>query len=238
VLRRVLRATGARRVVFSANGIREGWYMRRVPSFAANADPVLAASRDLGNSQGRDATLPLPLFAWTAPLFPYEAPEAIRLREAACWLSDVGNHDHPEYRAEQSFLRVLRQPGIALDHHGRAFLALTLAFRYEADPMAPFLEPARLLLDPAEAQRAELLGHALRLAYTLSAGTPELLASTALEVEPGRLVLRLARGGGAFAGESVLRRLERLGEALGLAVLVETRAPIGTREPEAMGSLG
>ena len=108
--------------------------------------------------------MPPALFAWTAPLFPHEAPEAIRLREAACWLSDVGNHDHPEYRAEQSFFRVLRQPGIALDHHGRAFLALTLAFRYEADPLAPFLAPARLLLDPAEAERAELLGHALRLA--------------------------------------------------------------------------
>jgi exopolyphosphatase/guanosine-5'-triphosphate,3'-diphosphate pyrophosphatase len=238
VLRRVLRATGARRVVFSANGIREGWYMRRVPSSVAGADPVLAASRDLGNSQGRDRALPPALFAWTAPLFPNEAPEALRLREAACWLSDVGNHDHPEYRAEQSFFRVLRQPGIALDHHGRAFLALTLAFRYEADPLAPFLTPARLLLEPAEAQRAELLGHALRLAYTLSAGTPELLASTALAVESSGLVLRLARGGGAFAGESVLRRLERLGQALGLGVLVETGGPMAAREREAVGWVG
>ena len=232
VLRRVLRATGARRVVFSANGIREGWYMQRVSATVARADPVLAASRDLGSSQGRDPALPPALFAWTAPLFPGETAEARRLREAACWLSDVGNHDHPEYRAEQSFLRVLRQPGIALDHHGRAFLALTVGFRYEADPHAPFLQAARVLLDPAEAQRAELLGHALRLAYTLSAGTPELLAGTALAVEPSGLVLRLARGGGAFAGESVLRRLERLGEVLGVGVLVETGGPVAAGETE------
>ena len=52
--------------------------------------------------------------------------------------------------------------------------------RYEADADATFLRPARLLLDMASAHRAEMLGVALRLAYTLSAGTPDLLAGTAL----------------------------------------------------------
>ena len=222
VLRRVLRATGARRVVFSANGIREGWFMRSVPPAVAASDPVLAASRDLGTSQGRDPALPPALLAWTAPLFASETAEPARLREAACWLSDVGSHDHPDYRAEQSFFRVLRQPGVALDHHGRAFLALTLAIRYEADPAAAFLMTARTLLDPAAAAQAELLGHALRLAYTLSAGTPELLAGTGLALQPGRLVLRLTTGSGAFAGESVVRRLERLALALGVAGAIET----------------
>ena len=68
------------------------------------------------------------------------------MREAACWMSDIGSHDHPEYRAEQAFFRVLRQPGIALDHHARAFLALTLALRYEAEPDMQFLDVARMLL--------------------------------------------------------------------------------------------
>ena len=217
VLRRVLRATGARRVVFSANGIREGWFMRRLPAATAAADPVLAASREMGCSQGRDPALPPALAAWTAPLFPHEAPDARIMREAACWLSDVGSHDHPDYRAEQSFLRVLRQPGVALDHQGRAFLALAVAVRYEADLGAPFLEPARLLLDPAAAQRAETLGLALRLAYSLSAGTPDLLAATSLRLEAGRLALRLVDGSGVFAGDGVARRLERLALALGVA---------------------
>jgi exopolyphosphatase/guanosine-5'-triphosphate,3'-diphosphate pyrophosphatase len=227
VLRRVLRATGARRVVFSANGIREGWFMRRIPEEAALADPVLAASRDMGNSQGRNPAFPPALLNWMAPLFaaPLSTPEtaeAARLREAACWLSDVGSHDHPDYRAEQAFLRVLRQPGVALDHHGRAFLAFTIAIRYEADLGAPFLDTARLLLEPAAAQRAELIGYALRLAYTLSAGAPQLLAGTALLVDGDRLVLQLAAGGAAFAGESVLRRLERLALALQLNAVIET----------------
>ena len=73
-----------------------------------------------------------------------------------------------------------RQPGIGLDHHSRAFLALAVALRYEAESDAAFLRPARLLLDIETANHAEVLGIALRLAYTLSAGTKDLLAGTRL----------------------------------------------------------
>jgi exopolyphosphatase/guanosine-5'-triphosphate,3'-diphosphate pyrophosphatase len=223
VLRRLLRATSARRVVFSANGLREGWYMRRIPEALRAKDPLLAAGHDLAQHYGRDPTLPPALLDWTDPLFPGEAGESRRLREAACWMSDIGSHDHPEYRAEQAFLRILRQPGIGLDHHARAFLALTLALRYEAEPEAPFLATARALLAPEPIQRATVLGCALRLAYTLSAGTPDLLAGTQLRVNH-TLMLRLAEGSGVFAGESVTRRLDRLAQAIGLQATTELAA--------------
>ena len=216
VLRRLLRQTGAQRIVFSANGIREGWFMQQVPPEVRVLDPVLALGHDTAARYARDTRLPPALLAWTAPLFPDETRREARLREAACWMSDLGAGDHPDYRAEQAFLRVLRQPGVALDHGSRAFLALTLALRYEADSDAPFLAPARMLLDMAEAARAERLGTALRLAYTLSAGTPELLAGAYLRVLPGRLALRLAEGSGVFAGEGIQRRLDRLAQAMGL----------------------
>ena len=221
VLRRLLRATSVRRVVFSASGLREGWFMQRLPDEVRRQDPLLAAGREIATRLGRDPTLPPALFAWTQPLFPYETQEALRLREAACWLSDIGSHDHPEFRAEQAFLRVLRQPAIGLDHHARAFLALTTAMRYEVDADEMFLRPARLLLDVASANRAEVLGIALRLAYTLSAGTPDLLAGTALAPRGGQLVLRLQEDSGVFAGESVLRRLDRLAQAVGLEAATE-----------------
>jgi exopolyphosphatase/guanosine-5'-triphosphate,3'-diphosphate pyrophosphatase len=223
VLRRLLRASSARRVVFSASGLREGWYMRRIPATERARDPLLAAGHDLARHYGRDPTLPPALLAWTDPLFPGEGGEPRRLREAACWMSDIGSHEHPEYRAEQAFFRILRQPGIGLDHHARAFLALTLALRYEAEPDAPFLSVARLLLSPEAIQRATVLGCALRLAYTLSAGTPDLLAGTQLRVNH-TLMLRLAEGSGVFAGESVTRRLDRLAQALSLQATTELAA--------------
>ena len=222
VLRRLLRATDARRVVFSANGLREGWFMQTVASETARAqDPVLAASRDLAERYGRDAALPPGLVAWTGALFGDEGEQARRLREAACWMSDIGSQDHPEYRSEQAFTRVLRQPGIALDHHARAFLAMTIALRYEAEPDMAYLNTARMLLDMSTLRRAEMLGTALRLAYTLSGGTAALLGGTSLLREPGRLVLRLARGSGVFAGEAVTRRLERLAQAVGVEAATE-----------------
>lgn len=221
VLRRLLRATAARRVVFSAYGIREGWFMQSVPEHVRSLDPLLAAAREDADRLSRDRTLPPALVGWTAPLFPYEPPEVTRLRHAACWLSDTGSHDHPEYRAEITFERTLYAPG-ALDHPTRAFLALTMATRYEAEPDAPYLATARALLDPAAITRAELLGTALRLAYTLSAGTPDLLAGTTLSLAPGRVILRLD-GPGVFAGDGVQRRLDRLANLLGLTALVDER---------------
>jgi exopolyphosphatase/guanosine-5'-triphosphate,3'-diphosphate pyrophosphatase len=221
ILRRLLRATGVNRVVFSANGLREGWFARMMPPQVRAEDPLLAAGRDLTRGILRDAALPPALVAWTNPLFPAETGAQRRLREAACWLSDIGSHEHPEYRAEQAFLRVLRQPGIGLDHHARAFLALTMALRYEAEPDSLFLGPARSLLDMHATRRAETLGVALRLAYTLSAGTPQLLGGTTLTIAPGRLVLGLTEANGVFAGESVLRRLDRLAQMLGLEAETE-----------------
>lgn len=221
VMRRLLRATGARRVVFSANGLREGWYARHIEAAERRRDPLIAAAQDLAERFGRDPRLPPALAQWTAGLFEREGVADASLRAAACWVSDIGSHDHPDYRAEHAYFRVLRQSGAGLDHHDRAFLALAVALRYEAGPDAPFLQAARVLLDVASVRRAETLGAALRLAYTLSGGTPELLAGTELERSGGRLVLRLVEGSGVFAGESVVRRVEALAAVLGLEAVVE-----------------
>ena len=220
-LRRLLRVTAVRRVIFSASGLREGWFMRRMPREIQQQDPLLSAAWELAARHGRDPSLPPALVEWTQPLFPRETATAGKLREAMCWMSDIGSHDHPEFRAEQAFLRVLRQPGVGLDHHSRAFLALAVALRYEAESDAAFLRPSRLLLDIETANRAEVLGIALRLAYTLSAGTKDLLAGTRLRVEGSRLVLLLRENSGVFAGESVIRRLERLAQAVGLQAAAE-----------------
>jgi exopolyphosphatase / guanosine-5'-triphosphate,3'-diphosphate pyrophosphatase len=214
-LRRVLRKAMPSRIVFSANGLREGWYMGLVAPDVAAQDPLIAAAAELGRALGRHPDLPQALIGWTAPLFASESPLERRLRVAACWMSDIGSHDHPEYRAEQAFLRVLRLPGVGMDHPARAWLGLVLALRYDAEPEAPFLALAHALLTPERVARAVVLGCALRLAFTLSAGTPELLGQTRLRLDDV-LALRLDAGGGVFAGESITRRLERLAQALGL----------------------
>jgi len=94
--------------------------------------------------------------------------------------------------------------------------------RYEAELDAPFVHPARELLDDASLRAAELLGVALRLAYTLSGGTRALLAGKSLEIAGNsRLVLHLRSNAGVFAGEAVTRRLDRVAQALGLSAGTE-----------------
>jgi exopolyphosphatase/guanosine-5'-triphosphate,3'-diphosphate pyrophosphatase len=175
---------------------------------------------ELGTRLGRDAGLPPALVRWTAPLNG-EGPADEALRIAACWVADSGSRDHPEYRAEQSLLRLLRLHGVGLDHHARAFLALVAALRYEAEPALPELGVARGLLSAPTIRRAEVLGAAFRLAFTLCGGVPGLLEATALEKRDGRLVLRLAQDAGVFAGEAVQRRVEALAMLLGMEGVVE-----------------
>jgi len=220
-LRRLLAATEARRVVFSANGLREGWYMESLAPEVRAKDTLIAAGEELSAQYARDPRLPDALLLWTDPLFPNELPALQRLRHAVCLVSDIGAQEHPDYRAEQVFLRLLRQAGIGLDHPTRLFLAIALAIRYEADPAADFIQPMRPLLALDLLQRAEQLGHALRLAYTLSGGTPALLAKARLQRANPNLVLHLTAGSGVFAGEPVQRRLDRLATSLGLAGIIK-----------------
>jgi exopolyphosphatase/guanosine-5'-triphosphate,3'-diphosphate pyrophosphatase len=48
-----------------------------------------------------------------------------------------------------------------------------------------------------------------------------LLAGTGLSLRTGRLVLRLDEDTGVFAGESVMRRLDRLAQTCGLEAATE-----------------
>jgi exopolyphosphatase/guanosine-5'-triphosphate,3'-diphosphate pyrophosphatase len=82
------------------------------------------------------------------------------------------------------------------------------------------LFPARILLDIASAARAEALGLALRLAFSISAGTCELLAGNALFIQQNTLVLRM-RNNFPYDSEAISRRTEALAHALGLEAVTE-----------------
>ena len=78
---------------------------------------------------------------------------------------------------------------------------------------APEVVPIARLLPPAMVQGARVLGLALRLAYKLSAGTPNLLQKASLSFEDGMLQLRAPLP----PGESVERDLASLIKAIDTA---------------------
>lgn len=212
-------------IVFSSEGLREGWYMREVAADVAVEAPMEALAGEMADRLGRNASLPDALVAWTAPIFlsaqGWKDDEfLVQQHKLACMVSDIGSYDHPQYRAEQTYRRLLHCHGVGFDHLARAFLALVLAVRYDIKYDDPVLEPSRRLLKRHYFTSAVQLGLALRLAYTLCAGTEALLDGTCLDLKENVLTLDLVSGGLRSGGNAVLRRLERLAEALGVESLI------------------
>lgn len=218
LLERLLRRSRPDAVVFSAFGLREGYVFSALPAALRQEDPLLAAARDHADNDGRFGPMGLVLEEWTRSLFPGESPAERRLRRAVCMLSDIAWRDHPDYRAEQSFARILRLPIGGIEHEERVFAAAAVAARYAGtlEPVAQ--QPALRLIGETQRGKALVLGLALRLAYSLSGATPRLLGETGLEVAADRVSLLLPKDGATMYGEAVGRRLEALGRALGRAV--------------------
>lgn len=213
VFERLLKVAQPSKVVFSAYGLREGHLFSLLTPEGQREDPLLASAADWAHRFTRMGDSAL-LTDWTAGLFAGEDDNAIRLRHAACLLSDIGWAEHPDYRAEHAFLRILRFPFPALDHDERAFLALSAYARYAGTIDAPVTLGARSLVTDGQGQRALVLGLALRLAHTLSGGATGLLKRTSLKINGERLVLTLPEDGSVPSGEAVQRRVDALAKAL------------------------
>jgi len=213
VLQRLLRRTAPKLLVFSAFGLREGHLFSLLRGDVQRQDPLIAACADLALANRRFGADGEELFEWTSPLFPDENEPRRRLRLAAALISDLAWQEHPDYRAEQALRSVLYAPVAGLDHHERAWLAATIHARYGGNENGNAVLHA-LLDDDAEAD-ARITGLALRLGCTLSGGVPGLLARSKIAVEGGNLVLSLGPEAGKRYGESVQRRVDALGRALG-----------------------
>ena len=216
LLGELVAATGPRTVRFCSTGVREGLVHSRLPEEVQAEDVLLSAAEALGRREARFPEFAGALFDWLAPLIARKRWR--RLALAACHLADISWREHPEYRAEQGLLRVVRHNYLAAGHGERAFLGLAVFGRYGGDlaasPAARRLGP---LLGEDGRQRAEILGRAMRLAYRLSAGSAELLRRTRLNyrADNGRLVLKVAGAATPPVREAVEQDLAALAKALG-----------------------
>jgi exopolyphosphatase/guanosine-5'-triphosphate,3'-diphosphate pyrophosphatase len=224
ILRQLIAAVAPQRVVFSAFGLREGYAWGLLPAAERRQDPLLAACAALARKESRFMPDGERLLAWTAPLFPTLAADARRLHLAACWLADIGWSEHPDYRAELAFSRSLRLPFPAFGHAERAFVAAVLHTRYGGAADHPVRAATGSLVGPHGAGEARVLGLALRLALTLSGGVVGLLSETRIGRDERGLVLE-APAVDLFGGETVQRRLDALGRALGAGAMLRRVAP-------------
>ena len=204
-------------VVFSVYGMREGQFFLSLPEDKRQGDPLIAAVTDVARSAGRFPEHGRELMDWMAPLFPLEAPDSARMRLAICLLSDTFWDEHPDFRAEQAFLRTLRMPIMGLNHTDRASLALAIYHRYDGQGDHATVRQAIAMLDMEAVRRARIIGAALRLGHTISGGAPGLLQRTKLTLDKRKVVLHLPADDAVFMTSAFDRRLDHLAQELGLA---------------------
>ncbi len=214
VLQRLIGILAPREVVFSALGIREGVLFDRLSETEKAVDPLLLACRDIADRENRFAAGGDWLAEWVAPLFPDENAAAHRLRTAVCLLADIGWHEHPDYRSEQVYFRILRLPLIAISHIEKAKVALAVYRRYGGDMDDHALRAVNTLLDSEDIQWSRTLGDGLRLAETLSGGKAELLAGSNLQMGKRRLTLNIDPSMADLVSDVVRTRLSQLANQL------------------------
>lgn len=220
VLERLLEVAKPRSLVFSIYGMREGQFFKDLPPSVRRQDPIVSLAEEMTRASGRSIEAGHESFRWMNPLFKDETAKQKKLRLAACLLRDVWWTEHPDYRAEQAFLRVLRLPFLGLGHEDRAALALVLYYRYQTEPSEPIIEQAHALLAETRIHRIQTVGLAMRLAYALSAGAAGWVSRTSLKVDGDKLILRVPTGEPMFRSGSYERRLKRLADHLGLTAQV------------------
>ena len=220
VLGRILRRAKPETLVFSAMGLREGCLFDELKPALRRRDPLLAACEEVGASNARFPVDGRTLLEWIEPILKRGNAVRDRLRLAACYLSDIAWSEHPDYRADIAFLRVLRMPLTGIDHPGRAFLALSVFTRYDGAAEGEVTRPAWLLLSEDDLREAYLLGLGLRLAYTMSGGT-DLLRRARLQTDAKTVRLVVAARHRALLGEAVDRRLDAIARALDRKALIK-----------------
>jgi exopolyphosphatase/guanosine-5'-triphosphate,3'-diphosphate pyrophosphatase len=225
VLEYLVRMGRPKEVVISALGVREGLLYSMLDPKEREKDPLIAAAGELNLLRSRSPAHGEELTAWTDRFMASsgieETADERRLRHAACLLADIGWRAHPDYRGEQSLNIIANAAFVAIDHPGRAYIALAVFFRHvglvdeELSPRLRELASTRVL------DRARVLGAALRVAYLVSASMPGVLPKTPMLVERGRLVLRFDNGFKALAGERVFIRLRQLARLVGREPVME-----------------
>ena len=202
-------------LVTSIYGLREGLLFDQLSEAERQQDPLISATRFEGERLARFPFHGDALADWIAPVFAGQSQGDARLCRAACLLSDSVWNVNPEYRADHALDLALdgSWPGVVASD--RAIIAAALWTVHGGKRTLP--EMLAGLAKPGALAQAVIWGLAIRLAQRLDGGTGGALADSRIEGDDDVLRLRLSRQAVRLRSNSVQRRLQALGEALGYA---------------------
>jgi exopolyphosphatase/guanosine-5'-triphosphate,3'-diphosphate pyrophosphatase len=194
VLEHIIAIARPKSIVFSTFGVREGLLYDRLPAPERARDGLIAAAQQLNALLSRSARHAEELIGWTDRFAHVvklrETEEDRRLRHAACLLSDISWRVHPDHRGEQTLHLITNGNFGSIDHQGRAFVALSVFFRYAGlsqENQPP--EIVQQMIPQAMLERARVLGAAFRVAHLTSAARPGVLPATHFRTQGRNLML-------------------------------------------------
>ena len=208
-------------IICSTFGIREGCIFKNLSSEEQKKDPLLINCEKIASSARRFTLTSNELENWALPLFKNLDKHNRRLLKAACILSDFAWADHPSYRAEQAFLRILRFPAIGLTHDDKVFLALTILVRYEGNLSDFELQKWNELISLERFHTALKIGTVIRLGITLSAGLEGFLQQIEMVKHKKKIVIRCAPEAIPISREVFIQKIENLSNHFNCSVELE-----------------
>ena len=199
----------------SSYGLREGILFEKMDKHYRDKDPLIEASLDYEARSARFPGFGVELYDWVLPIFSKITKVEKRLILSACLLHDTIWSAHPDYRSELCVETVTRANMGGVDHTGRLFLGLALAYRYKGGKEISE-HPAFKLLRQRDKEKAIVLGKAIRLGALLSGSALGGLKKADIEIIEKYIVLKIDKDLKTLAGGIVKKRLSSLGDALNL----------------------
>ena len=222
VLEYIIRVAKPKTIVFSTFGVREGLLYAKLPQAERSKDGLICAAQTLNELLSRSTRHAEELIGWTDRLVRVvrlkETEEDRRLRHTACLLSDIGWRVHPDYRGEQTLNLITNGNFGSISHQGRAFVALSVFYRYAG--LSEQNEPPAIiqqLVPPAMVERARLLGAAFRVAHLISAARPGVLPLTHFRSQGRKLMLVFEHRMVDLVADRVGSRFKQLARLVGRA---------------------
>lgn len=213
ILSQLVKQIGLGELIVSAHGLREGLLYERLDDDVRALDPLIAATREEGERQGRFPEHGDLLNRWISPLFRDESKEDARIRLAACLLADTGWRAHPEFRAERGLEMALHGNWVGIESNGRGKMAQALFTNFGGG--VGVVEELVSLCSMEELEQAARWGLAMRLGQRLSGGVAGPLELSSIGIDGDSIVLCVDRGDAELYGDPVAKRHRQLADAFG-----------------------
>jgi exopolyphosphatase/guanosine-5'-triphosphate,3'-diphosphate pyrophosphatase len=213
ILSQLVKQVNFSELIVSAYGLREGLLYERLDKETRKLDPLIAATREEGERQGRFPEHGDLLNRWIAPLFTQESETDKRIRLAACLLADTGWRAHPGFRAERGLEMALHGNWVGIESNGRGKMAQALFTNFGGG--VGVVDELVNLCSKSELEQASRWGLAMRFGQRLSGGVAGPLELSTIVIEDDKLILALDKGDAELYSQPVAKRHRQLADAFG-----------------------